>query len=181
MLKRIAAPESPLSADDLKAHLRISDSDYIASLLPSYGSAAMQFVQDFTGRAVGVQTWDLVLDRFPCDSITIPLPPLQTVDSITYVDESGVTQTWATDQYVVDTTGGRVTPAFGVFYPATRDVINAVTIRFTAGYDTDLPESIRCAMLLIAADLYENREAQQDTPLHANKTVEMLLWPHRVF
>ena len=42
------------------------------------------------------------------------------------------------------------------------------------------PEWI-AAVLLLTADLYENREAQTAVPLSENKTVARLLWPHRVF
>ena len=38
----------------------------------------------------------------------------------------------------------------------------------------------RAAILLRVGDLYENREAQTDRPLHGNQTFERLLNPYRV-
>lgn len=45
---------------------------------------------------------------------------------------------------------------------------------------TPMPAPVRAAILLRVADLYENREAQTDRPLHGNKTFERLLQPYRV-
>lgn len=42
-----------------------------------------------------------------------------------------------------------------------------------------LPPSVFSAVMLIVADLYENREAQQDKPLSTNKNVLMFLHPLR--
>ena len=43
-----------------------------------------------------------------------------------------------------------------------------------------LPAPVRAAILLRVGDLYENREAQIDRPLHGNPTFERLLNPYRV-
>src|SRR5690606_26519144 len=116
---------------------------------------------------ITTQTLELVLDAFPRTVINVPLPPLQTVDSIAYIDPDGQTQTLDPQTYDVDAVGGRVAPAYGEAFPATRAVQNAVTVRFTAGY-TSVPEPIRAAMLLIIGDLYANREGQQDVRLYGN-------------
>lgn len=41
------------------------------------------------------------------------------------------------------------------------------------------PSPIKSAALLLVGDLYANREAQSDTPLHTNRTFERLLNPYR--
>ena len=43
-----------------------------------------------------------------------------------------------------------------------------------------MPAPVRAAILLRVGDLYENREAQTDRPLHGNQTFERLLNPYRV-
>ncbi len=43
-----------------------------------------------------------------------------------------------------------------------------------------LPEELRSAMLLMIADLYENRSAQVERRLEANLTAHRLMWPYRV-
>jgi hypothetical protein len=43
------------------------------------------------------------------------------------------------------------------------------------------PASVLASVLLVAADLYENREAQSAVELYRNPTVDNLLWTQRVF
>lgn len=127
--------------------------------------AAREDVERRTKRALITQTWDLFLDAFPCgDVLELPLPPLQAVVAITYVDGSGVTQTLATSVYQVDTSTplGRVILNYGQAWPLTYAQRNAVTVRFRAGYGdaaSAVPEKAKAAMKLLIADLALNREA----------------------
>jgi len=97
------------------------------------------------------QTLDAYFDSFPdCDrsgNRMVKLPPLQSVTAITYVDTDGIEQTLDVAQYQVDATGdcGRIIPAYGYDWPSTRDQMNAVKIRFIAGYGAaaDVPEPIK--------------------------------------
>lgn len=93
----------------------------------------------------------------------MPLGPLQSVSSITYVDTDGVTQTLSSGAYVVDDKSERgwVVLASGEEWPSTYDVINAVTISFVAGYGdatTDVPEPLREMILLIVTQWHEHRK-----------------------
>lgn len=47
------------------------------------------------------------------------------------------------------------------------------------GSPNDRPAPIRIAVLMIVADLYENREAQVDFEIKPNPAVERLLFPYR--
>lgn len=100
--------------------------------------------------------------RFRGGKIELPKPSLQSVDYIKYVDESGVLQTLATDQYIVDAFSepGVVTPAPNSYWPVTQNVMNSVRIGFTAGYGAaaDVPEGIKSWIKLRVATLYSNRE-----------------------
>jgi uncharacterized phiE125 gp8 family phage protein len=123
-----------------------------------------------TRRQLLTATWDWKLDAFPCSSeeaLEIPLPPLLSVTSISYVDPDGATQTWSSADYLVSkpvgprAARGRVTPIYGGIYPSTRAQVDAVTVRFVAGYGTSttsIPAQLRMAMLLDLGTLYENRE-----------------------
>lgn len=101
-------------------------------------SAARQQAETITHRALVTSTFDLKLDAFPGsdDVIEIPLPPLQSVTSITYLDGDGASQTMDSDDYVVDISSepGRVYLAYGASWPSTQNRRDAVTIRFVAGY-----------------------------------------------
>jgi uncharacterized phiE125 gp8 family phage protein len=78
---------------------------------------------------------------------------------------------------------GRIALAWNRFWPSTRYTINAVTIRFAAGYGDaaeDVPQAIRQGILIEISNLYENREdvvaGQNISMLSAS---ERLLWPYR--
>ena len=94
--------------------------------------------------------------------IYLPLPSLQTVGSINYIDQNGVQQTLDPTLYKVGTVSepGRLTPAYAQTWPATRNEASAVEITYTCGYGAAaaVPAGIQSWMLLRLGALYENRE-----------------------
>lgn len=156
-----AAATEPVTLAEVKTRLRIDGSTDDAGVTRLI-SAATQFAQNVTRRVFVTQTWALILDGFPCGSISLPLPPLQTVDEITYVDADGVTQTLATSEYVVDKAGliGQVHRAFETEWPTTRYQPMAVRIEFTAGYGAAaaVPADLVSALMLLVAHWDQNRE-----------------------
>lgn len=165
------APEAEvISLDEMKAHIRqdsdvgTAEDEVIESLI-SAATKKLDGRDGLLGRCLVTQTWALRLDRFSGD-ICLPLPPCQSVDSITYIDVAGATQTLAPENYQVagigSPDGARVLPAYGGSWPSTRNVPEAIIVTFTAGYGdegTDVPEQIRTAIKLHAAFLYANRES----------------------
>ena len=180
----------PVSLADVKAHLRIDGALEDATLL-AYVQAARLHLEGRDGwlnRALITQTWDYTLDRFPITvcgaswdpTIYVPLPPLQSVTSITYTDTNGAPQVLAPTEYDIDTKAdpGRIVPAYGKYWPATRAVVNAVTVRFVAGYGAGaaaIPRPIRLALLGLVGDYNEHRDTDGPTP----KWIEALLAPFR--
>lgn len=184
----------PVLLADAKDHLRVDDvnSDaQIATLI----QVAREEVESFLGRALMPQTLRLNLDCFPgllwgtrmrmvgaCQQIELPMPPLASVSSITYVDTDGATQTLDPSLYIVDANSepARIRPSYGNEWPATREQINAVAITYTAGYAnaTAVPAAIKQAILLIIGENFINREA--GSPGRAWDTVDRLLWKHRI-
>lgn len=162
--------EEPISTADAKAHLRVDDSGEDA-LIGNLVVVARQAAESFLRRALIDQTWELKRDRFfgaGATPLWVPLPPLQSVSSITYVDTAGDAQTWASSKYDVDTPAGpyaapgRIDPAFGESWPSTRSQMNAVTITFLAGYGaagSNVPQAILQGMYLLIGHLFANREA----------------------
>ena len=160
----------PLSLEEAKSHLRVNFNDDDA-IIQLYIQAARSYVDGedgFLGRCLVTQTWLLTLDAFPTDEIKIPLPPLQSIASITYDDPAGVSQTVSVDDYYVDVAKepGWVVPINS--WPTPIDAINAVRILFTAGYEPGLdspsdltgniPASIKAGMLLMIGSWYDQRE-----------------------
>ena len=184
-LKVITAPAAePLTLAEAKAHLRVDGIDedgYITALIV----AARQGAESITGRALMAQTLELAMDAFP-GQIVIPRPPLASVTSITYVDESGVTQTLAPSAYAVNSHAqpAMVDPAYGTTWPATRSQANAVLVRYVAGYAAaaDVPQEIKQWMLLRIGMLFENRESvAAGVQFSALPFVDSLLAPYRVW
>lgn len=192
-LQLVTAPVSdPVTLIEAKAQCRV-DSDDEDGLIAGFLLAARQGVEDFTRRCLSTSTWDLTIDcGWPCQRvqgysrqrIMLPKPPLQSVESVQYVDTAGVTQTLAADQYLVDASGmeGRIEPAYNVTWPSVRNQMAAVRVRFVAGY-TALPEPIRQAILLSVAHFYDIRATvvvgsiATEIPMSA----QALLFPYRVF
>lgn len=117
--------------------------------------------------------------------IVLPMPPLQTVDSIKYYDAMGVFQTLAPAAYLVDSMSqpARITPAYGTTWPATLNRANAVEITFTAGSTATVPFGVMVWMLQHVLDSYENREAiltGQRGAVEINPKFDRLLDPYRV-
>jgi uncharacterized phiE125 gp8 family phage protein len=156
-----------------KKHLRL-DADVEDDLLGTlFIPAVVERGETATRRAFLEQTWDLRLDAPPCGWwIEIPKPPLISVTFVKYIDTAGVEQTWGATNYTVSAPAGprcragRLALAPGVSWPTCRQQIEAMTIRFVAGYGTeaeDVPAQLRVAALLDLGTLYEHREAIVET------------------
>ena len=172
-IKRVTASAIlPITLQEAKDHLRVDSADD-DSLIEALIAVAVDRVDGRTGtlgRALITQTWDLVCDLFPWWEIPVPLPPLQSVTSIQYIATDGTLTTLSSSLYKVDTVSepGRITPAYAQVWPATRDEINAVTVRFVAGYGAtaqSVPTPIRQALLLTIGHWYLNRETTTDARL----------------
>ncbi len=160
----IPPTEEPVTLAEIKDHLRIS-STAEDSLLTLYAQMAREAVEGECWRALLPQTWDLYLAGWPADGIIeIPRPPLQSVTSIKYTDEDGVTQTLAASNYRVDIARepGRVVLAPDADWPSDAlDSSNPVVVRFVAGYAdaSAVPTMAKAAILLQIGEIYANREA----------------------
>src|SRR6516164_232743 len=129
----------PLTLAQLRAHLRIdatmTDDD---ALLTSYISAARHWAERYTNRAFFPQQWRLNLDHFPLSYEALPTvnpslrrdfpfyagywnqatiglskPRVTSIDSITYLDQTGATQTLDPSSYIADLASepARILPA----------------------------------------------------------------------
>lgn len=160
----VPASEEPITVAEAKASpsLRVAvatDDTDIGTLI----TTARDMAETITRRAFITQTWELVLDGFPTGGIVLPLPPLQSVASIKYIDDNGDQQTLDALLYAVDTDSepGLVVPAYGESWPSTRDEVNAVRVRFVAGYGAaaDVPAAIKTWIKMRAGTLYDNPQA----------------------
>ena len=153
----------PLTLAEAKAHCRIDISDD-DGLLAGYILAARHWIEGQTHRAMVQRTYDYTIDWcWPtknCRSwIDLPFPPLVSVTSVSYVDTNGATQTLSTSLYTVMTNRpvGAITNAYEQTWPDLRPQVEAITVRFVAGY-ASVPDDLVQAMKMLVAHWYENRE-----------------------
>ncbi|RUW55056.1 phage gp6-like head-tail connector protein [Mesorhizobium sp. M1A.F.Ca.ET.072.01.1.1] len=174
-LKLITDAAAPLvTAAEVKRHVRAvdfsDDDDYLQSLADVAANHVDGPEPAWLGRSFAERKWQLIIDGFPagkCGRITLPLPPLKSVDAFEYVDIDGAAQT-ITDfrQFGVASvnSAGFVLPAYNSTWPDTRIQPEAVKITFTAGYAT-IPQAVKHAILLLVAQWYERRENASDIKL----------------
>ncbi|MEM7619771.1 MAG: head-tail connector protein [Pseudomonadota bacterium] len=186
-LSQTSAPATtPISLSEAKAHLRVLHSDE-DTLITSLITAAVSYLDGrhgILGRSLITQSWEYRIHCFPYHQvIKIPLPPLRSVVSVTYIDDNGIEQTLSPSQYVVDTSDlvGKIYSAYDITWPTTRDEPYAVRIAFTSGFGVaaDVPAPIKQALLLLIGHFYLNREAVNEKTLKAAPmAVEALIGPY---
>ncbi len=127
-------------------------------------------------------------------SFRLPWPPLQSVSSITWLDTAGNLSTVPSSTYIVDTMSepGRVALAYGQTWPSTStqgnsiSPVSGVTVTYVTGYAsvTQVPASIKHAILLLVAAWYENREDiivdRRISAVSLPLGVQALLWRNKV-
>jgi uncharacterized phiE125 gp8 family phage protein len=95
------------------------------------------------------------------------MPPLQSVEEVTYVDADGVLQTLDPSVYQVSThrRPGQIWLGTGQSWPATKDEREVVTVTFKAGFGDEPVEvfaqvpNLLHAMRMLCAHYDRNREA----------------------
>ena len=196
------------STADVKTHLRIDsgftdDDTYIGTLIDT----AQNIIETYINRAITTQTLDLYLDRLPFYSdlklqegmftapdieynsnyIVLPKPPVASVTAVYYYDDSDTQSTFSSSKYYVDLINdqARIVLRTGESWPTVTETrnANAYQVRYVAGYGgaSDVPAPIVHAIKLLAAHLYENREAVTSLSVNAIPyTIGAMLQPYKV-
>lgn len=186
----ITAPATnAVTRDEAKAHARIENADEDA-IVDVYLATACATIEELTRRRFVDQTWDFYFDAFE-EPIVVPLAPVLSIESITYVDTDGDTQTWSSSNYVVDNPGGpsgdraSIRLASGASFPATNGEPRCVVVRVRVGYDVanPVPAALKAAALMLFGHLYANREPVIVGSIASAipMTVDYLVAPYRLF
>jgi len=189
MFKIITAPSEIITDDDAAEFMRAEFSTLETTLIESLIKTARLMCEEYLFRRIGVQTIELRDKGFPANNAPIILPaPLISVTSIKYMDGNNTEQTLAPSEYIVsDSAPGQIIPINS--WPETSKASDSLRVVFRTGYSDPgespmlsetLPETIKTALLMQVADMYENREAQVERPLSLNPTLERLLAPYRL-
>lgn len=151
--------------------------------------AGREYAEHFLGRAIIEQTRELRIDGFPVGELALGTPPVSSVVSVTYVDTDGDEQAFTDFEANLDDYRPAIRPLSGKTWPATKDVYEAVRVRFVCGYGpgpSSLQDGLRRAVKMLAAEMYERREHALVAPVTTIETTpvilsaEMLMWPYRV-
>lgn len=172
-----ASAVQPFTTAQMKQHLRVTSSTTEDDAeIDRLTLAAREQVESYTGRSMMKQQVTLKLSRFPHgihERIYLPRPPLRSVSSITYIENtSGTTSTWASSDYEVHTTPqpGFVSLGRNDEWPSDIEttVADPVTVTYLAGFATSTGQDVgphgvyqrmRQALALTVGNWYENREA----------------------
>lgn len=176
----------PVSLDEARTFLSVQSYDFDDEITRLIRTARQKLdgPKGSLGRCLMSQRWKLTEDGF-ARRVEIPIPPLVSIETVSYEDSVGTVLTLSPSLYVVSGVGdsepavitfprGQWPPVWGGTIP--------VTVNFTAGYGDapgDVPEAIRHALLMMVAHLFENREAVtnvggflRETPLGFSDLIE---------
>ena len=164
-LELVTAPAVlPISLVEVKAQLRIehADEDTYLNRLIDVG-VAMVDAKGVLGQPMISQTWAQWLPATPAHEVALALGPVQSVSAVKYFDVNGSMQTDTLSNFDIF---GRsmntvIKPKSGFNWPVAQQRSDAIKIEFVAGFGdaaSDIPETIRHAMLMLIAFWYENRE-----------------------
>jgi uncharacterized phiE125 gp8 family phage protein len=165
----------PITLADAKIWGRFDTSDDDTRITGAL-TAARAYVESFTGTYLIAQTVTIKCDKFSDAVNSIPLAPVASISSITYVDTSGNSQTLSTDIYEVRTDGLETALAlkFGQVWPSTQDG-SRITIVAGCGYATGTipPPVLQAIRLLTIAEVDGARDGA------TSAAVDMLLANYR--
>jgi len=180
LTRTLDAASEAISLTEVKNQLRIASSTADHDSLRGYISAIRHRTETFLAKTLITSTWEYKIDAF-CPVINLPMAPVQSVTTISYVDTDGATQTFT--DFQVDASG-RLAPAYSFSWPSTRNQFDAVTITYIAGELNagEVQEDIKYAMLLWigACDVQrENLVVGAGVIVSQPKIAENLLEPYK--
>lgn len=166
-----AATNPAVTTAEAKTWCAISSSSH-DTLIANLVKAATNKIETDFDCALITQTWDVKADRFPTkcweneDAAIVPvIYPVQSVTHIKYTATDGTADTTlATSVYQLENDFGmpsRILLKYDQDWPDTQGGFNDVTARLVCGYgasDSDVPEAVRTAILLMVKYWYDNPE-----------------------
>ena len=164
-LELIDAPATtPITLAEVRAQLRVehTDDDTLLTRLIAV-AVAYTDVMGALGHAMISQKWGQWVNSTPPQSVKLILGPVIQVNAVKYYDTDGDLQTDTLSNYQVTGTSfaSYVEPAEGFDWPVTQERADAIRIEYTIGYGeatTDIPDTLRHALMLLVGHWYDNRE-----------------------
>jgi len=187
LIKTVQPVSEPVSLAEAQLHLRLDTEGSPPShpddtLVQTLISASRENAEQYTGVTIAPASFEMqsFVDK---DYIKLQTFPVNSIESVTYVDNNDVTQTVAANTYEIN---NYFRPA-RLYFKGTASNFE-LTVRFSAGY-TDgqspntfpTPAGVKAAILLMLGNLYENRETVSSMQSYERpQSATYLLTPHRV-
>lgn len=157
----VAASAEPVTIEQARRQCNLlADEAEFDEQLSALISAARQHVEKVCGLYFGARTVTLSTDTFR-DFSRLPVAPVGSVISVSYVDPAGADQTVPGADYdlvAYDESGTEpaLVPVYGKRWPAI-EAGSQITVTMQAGF-VETPRPVAHAMLLWIADAFTNRE-----------------------
>ena len=169
----------PVTLAEARSHVRADDDAEENGRLDGLISAAREYCEAETSRALATQTIEAYFP--PANGKhELPRPPLQSVQAVTYTDEAGEEHAIPEGEYAVNF---KAEPGFIVLDGDIPSDARGITVTYTAGYSDTyrIPHTLKQAILLLVGHWYANREAVgTDLGKPVALAVERILPKHRV-
>ncbi len=155
---------TPITLAEVKAQLRVEHDDDDAILTRLIDVAvAYTDVRGALGQAMITQKWAQWIHSNPPQNVSLILGPVQNVTAVKYYDTDGVIQSDDVNNYQVFGTDFAtiISPKDSFTWPAAQQRSDAIKIEYEIGYGdaiTDVPQTIRHALMLLIGHWYDNRE-----------------------
>jgi len=148
---------------EVRDFLKISHEDEDA-LIISYIRAATVACEQFTGRKLIGQQWQMLLNDWGSGEIQIALSPVLSIDKVE-VWTAGVFQEIVPTDYLLDRAGfqARILPRTGYSWPDPERDVDGIRITLSAGFGPDhnaVPDDIRLGLLHWVASAYDTDGGQ---------------------
>lgn len=173
------APEV-ISLTRAKEHLKVDstvEDGYITDLI----AAAIEDAENYIGANINEAKYQLKSNAFN-NGYEFKQSPIQEITQVAYRDKAGANQTLQDTDYEllpVDKLISKINYTIANLPEVLENSNQAVTIDITVGYaDGKVPKGVQSAVLLILADLYENR---QDKIRKLPTRAQSLLRKYRIY
>lgn len=171
LIQLAAATSEPVSVAEAKAHLRQTQSSDDV-LIGRQITAAREFIERFTGRALAAATYRYTAPDFLLGyPVQLPLWPISAVSSVSYLDSEDARIVVDAGDYLFDADRSTIAP--GAYWPAPAYSVN---IAFATA-PAFIPEGLKSAIL---ARVQAEYEAQPEEAEKLRAASESLAWPFRM-